>query len=276
MNFLEILHEDEDVIVLNKPSDLVCHPTKTDCLSSLIARLRLFQKICPLRQNPRNCPYAESEVCPYSVETGKDAENPPYISLVNRLDRETSGIILAAKNKQAVRELGSIFANCQAQKTYLAIVVGIPDPLQGEIVKPLGKDLQSKVVIKDCVREDGHYAKTDYKFLKSLKFDGITCSLLEIYPKTGRKHQIRIHLASMGHPILGDKLYGSDENYYLEFVEHRLSDARRRELILQNHALHAFRIQFSWRDKRWDFKAPWYFTDNKGKKYEIDILKRTS
>jgi 23S rRNA pseudouridine1911/1915/1917 synthase len=80
-------------------------------------------------------------------------------------------------------------------------------------------------------------------------------SLLRIAPRTGRKHQIRIHLAHIGHPIVGDKLYGGDEDLYLALVEDRLTELKRRQLILPHHALHAGKLVFAWRGERREFRA---------------------
>jgi 23S rRNA pseudouridine1911/1915/1917 synthase len=220
---LHILYEDDQVLVVNKPADLVCHPTKDGPLSSLIARVRTH----------------------LGSEEGR---------LVNRLDRETSGVVLIAKGAEVAGELGVVIAT-MAQKRYWAIVEGhLPDdPLR--ITAALGKDDSSVVAIKDCVRPDGALAETSVRALHRFVRAGEPFSLAEVTPLTGRKHQIRIHLAHAGFPIVGDKLYGADELRYLRLVERRLTDEDRRALRLSSHALHARRLSFEWRGQAWQFQA---------------------
>lgn len=239
-SLLNIVYEDSELLLVNKPAGLVCHPTKSDCLSSLIARLRIHLGSCPLRQNPRQCVWRAGGPCGWSVKE----EGAPEIHLIHRLDRETSGIVLAAKNGTAARTLGFLLQQGKFTKTYLAIVYGVPSPASGTIHQPLGKDLQSPVVIKDCVRSDGAPAQTRYSLLHTFQKEGQTFSLLELTPLTGRKHQIRIHLAWIGTPIVGDKLYGLDERYYLDLVEGRLSGQQCRELLLPWQALHARSLSY--------------------------------
>jgi 23S rRNA pseudouridine1911/1915/1917 synthase len=243
----EVLHEDADLLVVNKPAGLVCHPTKTDEYSSLISRARLY--------------------------LGK--ESHPH--LINRLDRETSGVIMLARNDDAALALRKIWESRQIEKGYLAIVHGHVRESAGTIDAPLGKDERSRVAIKDCVRSDGAPARTDYqvehRFSRTLRFPSpnlATCTLqpatqmftlLKVKPHTGRKHQIRIHLAHLGHPIVGDKIYGGDEDLYLALVENRLTPEQRRRLILPHHALHAAELRFDWRGREQLFKAdpePWF------------------
>lgn len=265
----DIIHEDAELLVINKPADLVCHPTKGDVFSSLVSRVRL---------------HLGPDVTP---------------RLVNRLDRETGGVTVVAKTPEAARELGRLWETRAVEKEYLAIVHGHLPGERGSIDAPLGKDEQSRVVIKDCVRPDGASAQTEYVVVR--RFDtpviapaspvdeplniqhstfntehplialpgeldversklNVGCSarpftFLRLIPKTGRKHQIRIHLAHLGHPIVGDKLYGGEEDAYLALVERRLTEAQRQTLLLPNHALHAAAVRFVWHEARVEFRC---------------------
>ncbi len=226
---LNIVSETDDILVVNKASDLVCHPTKGDVYSSLVSRVRL-----------------------YFDQSGL----PASVHIVNRLDRETSGLVVLGKNPQAASELGKIWEARRVRKIYFAIVHGSVLDEAGMIDAPLGRDESSPVAIKDRVRADGAPAQTGYRTLLRFEREGRPLTLLEVEPLTGRKHQIRIHLAHIGHPIVGEKLYAGHEDDYLALVEGRLDDTARERLVFACQALHAGRLSFGWRDRLWEFAAP--------------------
>jgi 23S rRNA pseudouridine1911/1915/1917 synthase len=270
---LNIIHESADLLVVHKPAGLVCHPTKGDEYSSLISRARLY-----LRRDEFHESHSPSQSASSIQYPASSILQPlPSPHLIHRLDRETSGLVVIAKNPIAARELGRIWETREVRKEYLAIVHGHVPAEQGTIDAPLGKDLQSRIAIKDCVRPDGSPAQTDFHVEKRFSHSGGTSStsptksesdinndkveiqpfsLLCVTPRSGRKHQICIHLSYFGHSIVGDKIYGGDEDAYLALVENRLTDEQRRHLILTYQALHASRITFNWRGTTCDFSCP--------------------
>src|SRR5277367_4913607 len=145
----EIIFEDDDLLVINKPAGLVCHPTKNGELSSLIGRARLHL-----------AGRASSRAGPGASKSGDDG--PPAASphLVNRLDRETGGVVIVAKNSGVAGELGKVLESRAVEKQYAAIVHGHVREEHGLIDAPLGKDERSLVAVKGCVRPDGAASQT--------------------------------------------------------------------------------------------------------------------
>lgn len=221
----EIVDEDPGLLVVNKPAGLVCHPTKGDAFSSLISRVRIY--LGP-------------------------GSNPQFI---NRLDRETSGLIFVGKTAPAALELRRTWENGTVEKEYRAIVHGWVAPDHELIDGPLGKDEHSAVAIKDTVRADGAPAQTEFWVERRFQKGADKYSLLRVRPHTGRKHQIRVHLAWRGHAVVGDKLYGADERLYLDFVQSRLREEQWAQLVLPHHALHAQRARLSWQQEPREFLA---------------------
>jgi 23S rRNA pseudouridine1911/1915/1917 synthase len=200
-----ILEENDDVIVLNKPGWLVCHPSKNGPWSSLVGAVR-------------------------------EARGLERIHLVSRLDRETSGLVVLAKHRKSASQLQTAFAHRRTKKRYLALLKGhLKEERRTE--SNLEKDPESPVHVQQRVSFGGRgkSAETEFRPLETWGEN----TLVEVIPITGRKHQIRIHAAWLEHPILGDKIYGGDPTFYLEFIENGWTDRLQRELIYPRQALHA-------------------------------------
>jgi len=176
----EILYEDNDVIVINKPAGLVVHPGAGNSSGTLVNGLM----------------YHCSDL------SGIGGVLRPGI--VHRLDKDTSGVLVAAKNDLSHRSLSEQFKNRTIKKTYVALVKGVVQLDNGTVELPLGRHAleRKKIGIKFV---EGKQAKTHYRVLE--RYDDFT--VLELKIETGRTHQIRVHMAHIGHPLVGDKLYGS-------------------------------------------------------------------
>ena len=191
-----ILYEDADLIVLSKPAGLQVHAAKISA-SRRPAAEKDGRDARPLLTEWLLGRYPEMG------SVGDDPSTRPGI--VHRLDKETSGIMVAARNQKTFLYLKELFRKHEIKKTYLAIVMGMPKKEEGVIDAPIGilngtlkRSVHSPKMAKEAV--------TEYKVVRPVHDGG--AALLEVRPRTGRTHQIRVHLASIGHPIAGDRLYG--------------------------------------------------------------------
>jgi 23S rRNA pseudouridine1911/1915/1917 synthase len=183
------------------------------------------------------------------------------VSIVNRLDRETSGLVLVAKTAIAARDFGLLMQRHSLRKEYLAIVWGWPEWEHKLIDAPLdrqGKHQHSAVWLKQMIHVSGAPAQTEFFVERRFKRSTAAAdrfSVIRAIPRTGRTHQIRVHLASIGHPIVGDKIYGPDEQLYLRFIETGWTHELEQKLLLPRHALHSARLALA-DEREWTSALP--------------------
>jgi len=223
---LDIIYEDEELIVLNKQPYMIVHPARGNTHGTLVNALVFYSN---------------------ELSTGLGEFRP---GIVHRLDRNTTGVMVVTKNDTAQWKIAKQFENRQVNKTYLAIVHGTPDLTADRISAPLG--IHPKIREKYAIRpETGKEAVTFYEVLEP--FRGF--SLLKLAPKTGRTHQIRVHLSYIKHPIVCDDMYGGKLVYQWQLAD---AEPAVQEPILSRVALHAFSLEFKHpkTEKMVEFKAP--------------------
>jgi len=179
---LRIVYQDEDVIVVDKPPGLTVHPAAGHPRGTLVNALLT---ICPELANIKG-----------TLRPG----------IVHRLDKDTSGLLVVAKNEAAQASLAGQLKEREVHKVYLALVRGRVEPPQGVIDAPIGRHPRRRQ--RMAVIEGGRAAQTRYRVRELLDDAGVAYSLVEAEPLTGRTHQIRVHFASIGHSVVGDRLYG--------------------------------------------------------------------
>jgi 23S rRNA pseudouridine1911/1915/1917 synthase len=220
---MNIIYEEEDFLVLNKPSGLVVHPDDNyDKNETLIGKLL--------------------EIRPEIEKVGEDKDRP---GIVHRLDKGTSGVLVVAKTDPVFRELKELFKKRKVEKTYIALVHGKVAPAEGEIDYPiyLSPDHFPK---REALQDESQKEKIKTKLRKAFtrfetkeRFEHYT--LLRVYPRTGRTHQIRVHLQALGYPVVGDELY--------QFKNQKSPEG------LERIFLHAQEISFKLKGRLYSFEA---------------------
>ncbi|MBL4748101.1 MAG: RluA family pseudouridine synthase [Magnetovibrio sp.] len=211
---LDVIYEDDDVIVIDKPQGLVVHPAAGNADGTLVNALLAH--------------------CGNSLSGIGGVARP---GIVHRLDKGTGGLMIAAKNDAAHRGLSIQFADHSMNRAYLALVWGVPIPPKGEVEGNIGRSPQNRKKMA-VVERGGKYALTRFKVLKV--FGGVV-SLVECRLATGRTHQIRVHMASLGHPVVGDPVYGGAGRSRRSKLK---SPAREAVDALEHQALYAYELGF--------------------------------
>ncbi|MBN1865004.1 MAG: RluA family pseudouridine synthase [Victivallales bacterium] len=197
---LEILYEDDDILAVDKPAGMVVHPgagKETGTLvNAVLHKFRNLESFFPVE-------FSSDERSADADAKGFDEDRP---GIVHRLDKDTSGVVIVAKNKTTLDRLQKMFKERQVQKTYLALVHGCPLKKTRKIELPLGRNPCNRKKI--AVSPGGKLAVTRFEIIRQGFIDNQPVSVLQVWIETGRTHQIRVHLAHIHHPILGDKTYG--------------------------------------------------------------------
>jgi 23S rRNA pseudouridine1911/1915/1917 synthase len=229
---LDIIYEDNDFIIINKPADIIVHPARGNTSGTIANALAFHLTSAESESNEED----------QTADADKDDELPVALGdfrpgIVHRLDRNTTGVMILAKNNVAQWKIAKQFHDRHVEKSYLAIVHGVPDLTRDRVNAPLGVNLKFRY--KYAVRpEAGKEAITFYEVLES--FRGF--SLLKLTPKTGRTHQIRVHLSHIKHPIVADDMYGGKLVYPWQLKD---KQSAVEAPVIARCALHAATIAFT-------------------------------
>ncbi|MBM4085999.1 MAG: RluA family pseudouridine synthase [Planctomycetes bacterium] len=211
---LDILYEDSDLIVLNKQPGVICHPVGKVLYNTLINALH---------KRYRNFEDPKKDVVP---------------RLCHRLDKQTSGVLIVTKNEDVLYDLYFQFERRQVEKEYIALVEGRIEGEEGRIDLPIGQAVGSEIRIKRGIQQEGGLPSvTDYRVVQ--RFAHFT--EVRAIPKTGRLHQIRVHLEAIGHPVVCDKLYGRCDKLFLSDLR-PLAPGEEDRCLLSRQALHCARM----------------------------------
>jgi len=230
-----VVDESADWIVVDKPAPLIVHPANRKPEPTLLGGVE--------------------HLLAYEMENGACP------AIVNRLDRDTSGLVIVAKHTAAARELGMIFERREVEKAYLAIVIGWPEADAWECSAPIlraGEIGPSFIWVRQVVHPAGRECRTGFCVEQRFERDGQKFALVRCFPETGRMHQLRVHLAHGGHPIVGDKLYSGDGSEYIEWMKDGWTPKLQQRLLLPRHALHAAKLSLPWHGQTmmWEAALP--------------------
>jgi 23S rRNA pseudouridine1911/1915/1917 synthase len=210
-----VLYEDERLLAVDKPAGMLVHPSGSTFVWALVGLVR-------------------------AARPGME------VHLAHRLDRDTSGVVLVAKDASANRHFKEVFRQKRIEKTYLALVLGRPEWSHIIVDAAIGRSLTSAIHLRMGVCPDGAQASTEFQVMA--RFNDF--ALLACRPKTGRTHQIRVHLEHVGHPILGDRIYGQPDATFVHVFEHGFDDWALARVRLDRQALHAWRLRLPHPDGR--------------------------
>ncbi len=203
---LKIIYEDDHLLVISKKPGMITHPTPGNTTDTLVnALLYRFKDLSRIPGDER-------------------------AGIVHRLDKDTSGLLIIAKNNDVHAKISDMFKSREVKKTYSALAAGNFDEPGGDIILPIGRSRVDRKKMGISI-DQGREARTGFKVAEEFKQE--KCTLLDIFPETGRTHQIRVHLSYIGHPVIGDSVYGNKD-----------SDNIARSLGLKRQFLHARRLKF--------------------------------